>query len=387
MAYDAITIDTQVVYANARSLDSGLVGQLTQFKDGPAQVVLTEVVARELQKMLEERANAPIEALAKAIKQGEANGQFSADQLAVLNETQAALASPAEHAAEQLKQFVSDTGAEIIPAERATMKDILSNYFGKKPPFSTKGKKDEFPDAISLLALESWAQEHDKKILAVSRDGDWKAFADLSDHIDVVDDLGHAISTIVDAADALVAEAILVSQQIVDEEPVELEAAFKQKLFDEVESLSMYAELETSMPAEEEDLTLTLQSYELNPLGDEESIEIVQIGHDSFVMRAPIEVTAKASAEINFSIKDSIDRDYVSIGGTYVEREVTFDASVLITCTRSVDDDDPEQIDYEIDDAELVDVPLSVDLGYVEYSMAEDDPCFDLDEVREPDQE
>ena len=47
MTYDALTIDTQVVYSNDLELDKGLVGQLSQFKDGLVKFLLSEITVRE----------------------------------------------------------------------------------------------------------------------------------------------------------------------------------------------------------------------------------------------------------------------------------------------------------------------------------------------------
>jgi hypothetical protein len=73
MTYDALTIDTQTVYANGRHLDRGLVGQLDQYKDGLIQVVISEVVHREINSMLVTKAKTSIDALSKAMKEGVGN--------------------------------------------------------------------------------------------------------------------------------------------------------------------------------------------------------------------------------------------------------------------------------------------------------------------------
>ena len=39
------------------------------------------------------------------------------------------------------------------------------------------------------ISLEEWARRKDTKVLAISSDGGWKAFADTSDHIVVVEDI------------------------------------------------------------------------------------------------------------------------------------------------------------------------------------------------------
>ena len=62
---------------------------------------------------------------------------------------------------------------QIIDASDVDTEEILKLYFNKKSPFSEK-KKNEFPDAISLLSLKSALD--DKKIYIVSDDSDMKNF-------------------------------------------------------------------------------------------------------------------------------------------------------------------------------------------------------------------
>lgn len=376
MPYDALTIDTQTVYKNGRHLDRGLVGQLNQFNDGLVQIILTDVVVRELHKMLEERAKAPLDALTKAIRDGGNNGQLSADHRASLQATLDSLASAKDHATTQLQAFVTATGAEIIPAEKVAIKEVLSAYFSKKAPFSTQGKKDEFPDAISLLALEAWAKEHGKTVLAVSADNDWNAFAAQSDCVDCVADLGDAIAIFVQAAEASVAEAREVLAQVARGAPADLKDTLDSELGRAVEIESPYVEFDSTIPGEDEGVILSMQSYTI-PGADDGStaVEIVRVGPDSFVMRVPITINARAYVDIQFSIRDSIDKDYVPMGSTSIARDVTFEASALITCSKNngEDADGQPQIEYQIEEAELVSMPRSIELGYIDYSLAGDD--------------
>ncbi len=385
MPYDALTIDTQTVYANGRHLDRGLVAQLVQFKDGLVQIVLTEIVVRELHKMLTERAKAPLDALAKAIKDGTANGQVSDAQKASLQATLDALASAKDHATRQLQDFVTATGAHIVPAEKTTMKQVLSAYFSKSPPFSTQGKKDEFPDAISLLALEAWAAETNKKVLAVSGDGDWKAFAAQSARIDCMEDLGAAMVLLVQAAESSVAEARNVLACIASADPPELKETLDAALARAVEDETPYAEFDSSMPGEDEGVTLAMLGYTVHGIEDGTTdVEIVRICADGFVMRVPVTVTARAFVDVHFSIRDSIDKDYVPMGATSLERDIEFEAFALIACTRheAQTDAGATQVAYEIDSAELVGVPQSVELGYIDYSLAGEDDEFDPDKLQ-----
>jgi hypothetical protein len=66
------------------------------------------------------------------------------------------------------------------------------------------------------------------------------------------------------------------------------------------------------------------------------------------------------------------------MGSTSVEQEIEFDAFLLLEISHFLDDeDDEESVVYEIDNLELLDAPSSVDVGYIDYSLADRD--YDLD--------
>ena len=384
MSYDVITIDTQVIYANGLELDNGLVGQLDQYKNGLVKFVISEINLREIHKALTEKAKSPIDSLAKVIKSGSANRQFDDGQLAALQAQHGSMAQPSEHAKKQLSSFVTKTGAEIIPADLAELKSILEKYFRNDPPFASKGKKNEFPDAIALLSLERWAIDSGKKILAVSNDEDWASFANDCDHIDVVEDLAKAMALLNDLAEETVprAKAVLDAIKAGDDD---MTSTLQARLVSAVESEFPYLEFDGPMPGEDDGACLSLVSYEIEGLDDDTTdIDIVRVGNGSFAFRVPAFITAKVYADISFSIRDSIDKDYVPMGSTSIEQDTEFHAYLLIECSHFLDDsEDNESTVYEIKDVELLDAPDSIDVGYIDYSLADDDYDFDLESLQE----
>jgi hypothetical protein len=378
MKYDALTIDTQVFYSNDLELDTGLLGKLDQFKDGLVQFLLSEIVVREIHKPLAEKAKATHDALNKSLKAGRSNGQLSDPQCAELEAIRDGMAKPSEHAKNQLSDFSKKSGAEIVSADTVDVKLLLERYFRNDAPFASKGKKNEFPDAIALLTLERWAIEKKKRILAVSNDGDWKSFAEQSQHIDVVEDLGKALSILNDLAEKTVPIAKEVLRLVNDGDP-DMTTTLRSLLEYAVESEFPYLEFDGPMPGEDEGASLTLVDFKIPGLDDGSTeVDIVQVGTMSFAFRVPVCVTANIQAEVSFSIRDSIDKDYVPMGSTSVEQEIEFDAFLLLEISHFLDDeDDEESVVYEIDNLELLDAPSSVDVGYIDYSLADRD--YDLD--------
>jgi len=382
MSYDAITIDTQVIYANGHELDSGLVGQLDQYKDGLVKFILSEINLREIHKALTEKAKSPQDSLAKAIKSGSANGQIETDQLNALKSVQNAMIPPSDHATKQLTEFLAKSGAEVVAADRAEIKSILGKYFKNEPPFGGKGKKSEFPDAIALISLESWAKENGKKILAVSKDNDWATFAKGCEHIDVVEDLAKAMALLNVLAEETIpkAKAVLDAIKAGDSDTISMLQA---PLEFAVESEYPYLEFDGPMPGEQEGISLSLVSYEIEGLDDSSTeIDIVRVGNRTFAFRVPVLITANVYAEISFSIRDSIDRDYVPMGSTSIEQETDFHAYLLIECSYFLNDPkDEDSTIYEVDDVELLGAPSSIDIGYVDHSLADDDYDFDVESL------
>ena len=58
MKYDALTFDTQVVMTNSFDFDGGLLGQLKQFKDGQIEILISEIVNREIARHLRQNTAA-----------------------------------------------------------------------------------------------------------------------------------------------------------------------------------------------------------------------------------------------------------------------------------------------------------------------------------------
>ncbi len=86
---------------------------------------------------------------------------------------------------------------EFVDLSKASVDNIVDSYFDEKPPFSSK-KKDEFPDAIVLHALDAWSQDNDSKVYILSLDGDMKSFSeDMDGKLIYENDLEQFISLVV----------------------------------------------------------------------------------------------------------------------------------------------------------------------------------------------
>jgi hypothetical protein len=74
--------------------------------------------------------------------------------------------------ADQLGQFLLNIDAHMIPIEGVSILEVFERYFSRKPPFGKDKKKNEFPDAFVLAALQKWCQENQEKVYVISGDAD-----------------------------------------------------------------------------------------------------------------------------------------------------------------------------------------------------------------------
>lgn len=113
--------------------------------------------------------------------------EFGASHLCEVN--------PILMAKEKLKKFYKRINGRVIASSRVKTSDLMRMYFFTEATFETSNEiKHEFPDAIALLTLESWAVGNDKTTVLVSKDKGWHAFAKSSSYLHVVEELPDALA-------------------------------------------------------------------------------------------------------------------------------------------------------------------------------------------------
>ncbi|MEZ0170763.1 PIN domain-containing protein [Microvirga sp. TS319] len=365
MQYDAITLDTNIFVADGLRLESGILAQMSQFKSRSEKIILSEVVLREVTQKLQERAGEARRDLKKALRAASTSGIIDsgkADDLQKLYD----LALPEGDAAEaRIKQFQQATGFETITSRDVEVSDLVDMYFGLKPPFEkSEAKKAEFPDAIALISINEWAKAHGLKVLAISLDEGWKRYAEGSEFLDVEGDLSRALATFQEHTERAQKFLEELLQALARNEQPEMMGQIVDELADDVGALSPYPEAVTPFECDIDQVDLAFTDFTFNS----DEVILVNVGREEIVAKVGIEVEARAEASYSLSIRDSIDNDYVSIGGGSVDVPVKFKASALLTLIGPFGER-PEEV--EIDRIELVDAPRYINLGVIDIFEAE----------------
>jgi hypothetical protein len=326
-----ITLDTSIFDGNGNRFEHGLLAQLKQFKDTPVEFVLSDVVLGEVRKHVIRDAKEAMTATRSALKTVGRSWQVNTERrdaaLAILFDDE----SSEELADRRIAGFQDATDFDaIISSDRVDVGKMLEAYFSAKPPFGiTAAKKSEFPDAIALQALESWADDEDLLLLVVSKDGDWKSYCKGSARLVAVDDLALALSYFHQNAEVACARLV---QRLHDRTlalDVELERAAQQA----VERLNFIPEVSSGYFFDAEIGEIDIKHVELNLEGYEAGpFRVVDKPEDDvLVVEAEVAVTIDVSAYMTFSIVDSIDKDEVCIGGATPTAEETLTFKVLLT--------------------------------------------------------
>jgi len=364
MDYDAITIDTNILRHNGYKFSSGILAQLRQFKNAGSKLILSRVVVDEVRRHLTEEIVEVRQRHNDALGNLNRKNAISEGASTAIHDLIKAEASPQEIVDSVLGDFIESTGGILIDASLVDSNKILDLYFGIEPPFEKKAdKKHEFPDAIALMSLEKWAEDNDKRILAVSDDGGWIEYAKKSDRIDIEKDLAVALETLLiddeEAVRALVQKAL---KRIEDDHGSPDYILIEQKLKDDVQEIDAYGEACSSFAlAEPGDLEAKYKSFSFWNFSDEYDFHILKHEADEVVIQIAITVNAEISCDFDLSAWDGIDREYVGITTTTSTIEEEFEASLLITFSTNI-----REGGCEVIHAELTDTPNSFDFGEVE---------------------
>lgn len=364
MKYDAITLDTNIFRKNGYHFDFGLLGQLTQFKEGSVKLILSEIIVRELKRHLIQECSEKRLKLDNSLMDAQKFCLLPEETLKNINDLIASEDGAETAAKNRLKKFMEGTGAEIVEAKHASMEALVKSYFNPLAPFEETGKKkNEFPDAIALLSMDDWAGKNDKKILAVSEDKGWHDYAASSGCIDIEKDLSKAFEMFQkDVEHARQIISALLAALSNGNNP-DLLQEMDSHIQHEMGSLDPYIDAQSYLSYDEELESVYCEDFELVANGDDYEFTITQIGVNKIVAKIPLFMRAKATANFDFYVYDSIDKDNVSMGGESVEAEDDLNISALVTFEG---DFNASPVEVNISELTLLETSPTINFGEIE---------------------
>lgn len=161
---NAISVDTNIFDQKRLNLNSAAMQAIARLKPLSFDYILSSTVAEEVKNHLQRATQEALQKTKKCV--GKAIFYFETEQPTrdeILDQITGG--KSAENAAnERWARYVTDTGCQIINDYSLVDTSILfAGYFAGEPPFGTGEKKNEFPDAAALHALERTAIERGAK--------------------------------------------------------------------------------------------------------------------------------------------------------------------------------------------------------------------------------
>ena len=366
----AISVDTCIFSKFGYRLDQGVLRRLEQFKENAFQMVFSEVTIRELMRHIESCSEEKKTKFLSGLKGVAKFWNIGSDKQSTIIKELLQELTPKELAKKRVDDFLTRCGAKVIEAKKAlNVSQLLKYYFEVLPPFEkSSDKKAEFPDAIALLSLESWAEKTNASVLFVTNDKGCKRYCEQSRRIFAIDDLAVALEFIQarDPHRAQMCSAI--DRQIVSGNHTNLLDLIKSTVSENIWSIDWIPDADASFYYEPEMQCVELISATFSSADGSAGLQPVDYCNGALIARATISIEVEALCSFAFSVKDGIDKDMVCIGGTEVHANSTVKVDVLITFL------DPDTDNPKVDAVELVPASRHINFGFIEPDYSNEDP-------------
>jgi hypothetical protein len=355
-----VTLDTTEFHHFGYHFEAKGLAALGQFNGTDISVLFSEVVINEVQSHIRDQLVETAEKARSGINQFLKEWR-SDHELAAIIAQLGLEADPIARAKELTDDFVQKIGAELVAVDNGTfqIRELHDRYFSAQAPFSKSAdKKNEFPDAMALLSLQGWAQQQEGMLLAVSSDGDWARFAEESPHLVVVPKIGPALN-LFNRHDGVFAARLAANLRAGT--AMSLHASVESELEHFIEIFDIEAQAPYYYEAEPGESRIVGWSIK-----DDKPFDVLTSDEDTVTVSFIVSVEAEFHAYFTFSVHDSIDRDYVTIGGAHASQTEQFDVTIEAAVDRD-EGDDPDALEVESERWSV-----TVDFGYVEVDYDRD---------------
>ncbi|NQZ20590.1 MAG: DUF4935 domain-containing protein [Colwellia sp.] len=162
------------------------------------RLAITDITDREIESKIVEQIREYFNGVLKLQKNFISHRAFS---LFNVSGNDLEVEEAVSNALEEFSSFKKMMGIEIIQTSNVRISDVMDMYFNLLPPFSLK-KKSEFPDAISLLAIDK--EYKNKQALVISGDNDWGDFFENKDNFSFYKSISELLDELITKENSLV---------------------------------------------------------------------------------------------------------------------------------------------------------------------------------------
>ena len=370
-AISAITVDTSIFYEKQFQLNSDTFQSLARLSGRAFVFMLTDTVAKEIIKKIEEEALKSLTSAKRGIGQALRLFETTKPSMERILEQITSGQEPKTMAEKRFWKYIEVSGCEILnDTQIVDLATIFEDYFSARPPFGPDKKKNEFPDALALNCLEQTAIDRNIGILVVSKDFDWRNFCTESKRLFYVSDIERALALIADAPQVL-RKTVLdwLNLQIEEEGDVISFVSESVGLMDfnihvEKTSISLnapysFGEFEGVRFPQESDVDII--EY-IRQEDDEISVLIVNV---------PLSISVNIHCYVSFSLGERLDEEFAYTGEREIEKREVINTEATIRL--AIREQGAESGRIEFVDLDITDNVHDVELGLLDVFAREQD--------------
>ncbi|QDD65588.1 hypothetical protein EJD96_16185 [Herbaspirillum seropedicae] len=370
----AISVDTSIFDAHRHRLDKGLFSKLRQFGDGTARLIFPDAVWSEIGLHLLDNISNSRKRLGKDLVELCEFVGGDVKEVAALKEKMDKMPQEGTICKKHLDNFLSESKAEVLVAgDHVNIDEIMALYFERKPPFQASGpKRKEFPDAVALRTLQSWAEKNNTKVLLVSNDNDWKNYCELSNRLFLLQDLALALAMFNAVGDKI---KVLLKKffALLQEEKSEILDVIQIAL----KSYDWYKKIHIQADSQffyEEDGIELIDVTAVEYADGQEGIHLIESGEG--YISVSFRVIADLTFNVGFSFDkwDGGDKEYLSMGDASIENSAQTEVEVTLSINYAEGEDGPEFGDLDMD---IEPDGFDLEFGEIEPSWMSDPDSYD----------
>lgn len=173
-----IFIDTQAFMQQGFKFEGGVLNRIKELgRSSLINIYVSEVVKREVISKISDKTNKAIKLRSELLKE---LSILESDLPVDIEESFNTLKNfgIGEVGESRWVKFLEESKTTILDPNKICNQELLSMYFNGDYPFSEGKKKDEFPDAISVLSLKAMMEGLSTPVYIVSNDNDLKGFCE-----------------------------------------------------------------------------------------------------------------------------------------------------------------------------------------------------------------
>ncbi len=271
-----------------------------------------------------------------------------------------------QQAAKLFDAYLDRMKMEILECEEyADFRALMYDYQHGIAPFAVKDKKCEFPDAISLRTLSSWAKDYDKNVLVISDDAGLKTYCDCSERLYYVKSLDDAIRSVAckPGTQYYMNAVVMNFTRLVFDRNSNVFKTILEGLNDKSWKINVSTEIDSYHRFSDDAEVGAVSDFSIITSDGEDAFVVVDSNDDEMVLSCTGVLTLTVNVDISLYAWDGVDREEIPLGTrSFTRHGVKSDAEIYITI-RSFSGD--SEGDIEVADVDISSADASVEFNNV----------------------